>query len=61
MSFSTQNITKTFSVEIQRFIKNCRLSTFQIVVRALFKLSLEHFFVELALFLSFEHFLKMDF
>ena len=36
MPFSAQNITKTFSVEIQRFIKNSRLSTFQIVVRAPF-------------------------
>lgn len=53
MPFSAQNITKTFSVEIQRFMKNSRLSTFQ--------LSLEHLFVELALFLSFEHFLKMGF
>ena len=46
-------LQKLFSVEIQRFIK--------IVVWALFKLSFEHFFVELALFLSFEHFLKMGF
>lgn len=53
MSFYAQNITKTFSVEIQRFMKNSRLSTFQIVVRAPF--------VELAPFLSFEHFLKMGF
>ena len=36
MPFSAQNITKTFSVEIQRFIKNCRLSTFQFVVWAPF-------------------------
>ena len=58
MPFSAQNITKTFSVEIQRFIKNCRLSTFQIVVWALFKLSFEHFFVELALFCRLSTFWK---
>ena len=36
MSFYAQKIRKTFSVEIQRFMKNSRLSTFQIVVWALF-------------------------
>ena len=49
MPFSAQNITKTFSVEIQRFMKNSRLSTFQIVVRAPF-CRISTFFVELALF-----------
>ena len=53
MPFSAQNITKTFSVEIQRFIKNSRLSTFQIVVRAPF--------CRISTFLSFEHFLEMGF
>ena len=49
MPFSAQNITITFFVEIQRFIK--------IVVWALFKLSYEHFFVESALSeLSNQHF-----
>ena len=53
MPFSAQNITKTFFCWNTEFYKNCRLSTFQIVVWALF--------CRISTFLPLEHFLKMGF
>ena len=53
MSFYAQNITKTFFCWNTAFYKNCRLSTFQIVVWALF--------CRISTFWLFEHFLKMGF
>ena len=49
MSFYAQNITKTFFCWNTAFYKNCRLSTFQIVVWALF-CRISTFFVVWALF-----------
>ena len=50
MSFYAQNITKTFFCWNTAFYKNCRLSTFQIVVWASFCRISTFWIVELALF-----------